>query len=146
MGNPQAAASSGTSLASLGFGIASSLTSAAGEKAAADFKAAKAARAAAFGRVQADQTSAALTEELTTTLGNIDAIRAAAGIDPTSPTSAAIRADETARSFRDRNTRVANILEQAKQNEFDADYFREAGAQAMKIGYLSAASRALKGS
>src|SRR6185436_12335901 len=97
-------------------------TSAQGEKAGADYKASKAARAAAFGRVQADQTSAALTEELTTTLGNIDAIRAAAGIDPTSPTSAVIRQKQEDVSNRERNTRVANILEQAQQNEFDANY------------------------
>ena len=145
MGQVAAAAAVGTSLASTGFEAAGALTSAQGDKAAADYQASKAARAAAFGRVQADQTAAALTDELTNTLANIDAIRAAAGIDPTSPTSAAIRASEQETSNRERNTRVANILEQAKQHEFDAEYFRAAGDQALKAGYLKATAIGLKG-
>lgn len=129
----------------LGLSAFSSVMKGEGEKAGYDMRAAKLEQAAAFGKVQAEQTAAQFSEQLNTTLGNIDAVRAAAGIDPTSPTTAAIEGKQTYVSNRQKNTTVDNILNQAKTNEADARYMREAGDFALKQGYLSAGIDVAKG-
>jgi hypothetical protein len=55
------------------------------------YKAASLKNAAQRGRVAAAQNGASASERLAADLGNIDAVRAAAHTDPTSPTSAAVR-------------------------------------------------------
>jgi hypothetical protein len=47
----------------------------------------RAERAAQFGKLQATLADTTMRENLNTTLSNIDVIRAAAKIDPTSPTT-----------------------------------------------------------
>jgi hypothetical protein len=102
-----------------------------GQAAGYEFSAEKADRAADYGRLQADQTSAALTRDLNTTLGNIDAIRAAARTDPTSPTGAAVREREEQIGTEQRSIKTGNILAQANQNEADAAYYRTAATTAL---------------
>jgi hypothetical protein len=133
------------SLASLGLGAASTISKGSGEQAAADFKADQADRAAEFGRYQADLTDTTLRERLTTTLGNIDAIRSAANIDPWSPTTAAIRDRNTVLSDRQRMAQVTSIKSQADADEASAAFLRKSGAFAMKQSYLQAATGVLGG-
>lgn len=131
--------SGGASIASIGLTAFSAFEKGQGDEAAADYKAARLEQAARFGKVQAAQTDAQLSEQLNTTLGNIDAVRAAANIDPTSPTSAAIRDKQEFVSDRARTTSVNNILRQSAQNEADANYTRQAGDFAAKMDYLGGA-------
>ncbi|MCC7047206.1 MAG: hypothetical protein IT562_10875 [Alphaproteobacteria bacterium] len=121
------AAAGPLSLISLGLSAGSTLVKGAGEKAAADFKAAQAERAAEYGRVQADLTDTSMRENLRTTLGNIDAIRAAGFVDPTSPTTAAIEDRQTQLSDRARTAKVGSIRAQAADDQAGADYLRQMG-------------------
>jgi len=135
-----AAAAGPLSLATMGLSAFSSVLGGAGKQAAANAQAARLEQAAAYGKVQAAQTGAQLSEELNKTLDNIDVIRAASGIDPTSPTTAAIADRQKFLSDRQRTTAVDNILQQSRQNEADAAYSRAAGDFALKMGYLGAAT------
>lgn len=129
---------SGASIASLGLGVFSSLTKGNAAKAGADFQAVRAERAAEFGKVQADLTDTTMREQLNTTLSNIDVIRAAARIDPTSPTTAAIEARQSMLSDRQRTAAVSSLRQQAADDEASAKYLRESGDFAVKMGYLDA--------
>jgi len=149
----------GASIASTGFGAYSKVAegqaaqSAANQKAGeSEFAAARAERAAEFGRIAADQTDVALREELSTTLANIDAIRAVSGIDPASPTGIAIKDKETMISDRNRRTQVASIKLQAAEDERMARYGRDVasyqrsvGNFALKQGYIGAAAKVAGG-
>lgn len=137
----------GLSLASAGLSAFNTINKGRGEDAAADFRAQQSERAARYGRLRADQIGGQLQEQETSLLGNIDVIRAAAGADPTSPTSAALRERAEYLSGRQRSTTVDSILAQASQDEADADYMRKAGKFALKQSYLQAAGGLLdKGS
>lgn len=144
-GSGSGGSAGGSSILSIGLSAYSSVLKGQGEQASANMRADKLEQAAAYGKVQAAETGAQLTEQLNTTLGNIDAIRAAAGIDPTSPTTAAIQDKQSFVSDRQRSTTVNNILQQARQNEADATYMRSAGSFALKQGWLSAGIDVAKG-
>jgi hypothetical protein len=131
-------AASGSSIAALGLSAFSSVLRGRGTQAADEFQAAKAERAAQFGRVQASLTDTTFRERLNATLGNIDVIRAAAHIDPTSPTTAAIEAREAMVSDRQRTAAVVSQRMQADEDEASADYLRRAGDYALGMGYLDA--------
>lgn len=107
-----------------------------GDQAAADYQSAKLEKAAQYGRLAADQTDAQMRENLNTQIGNIDAVRAAAGIDPTSPTTAALRDRTEMLGGRDRSIQVGNILAKANQDQADAAYTKEAGSYAMGMDIL----------
>lgn len=91
-------------------------------------QAAQAKTQAQVGRIQADQIDAGYREELTSTINNIRAIRAATGVAPDSPTTQAIEAENTKISDRNRTRDVANRQIQANQSEQDAKFFKSAGA------------------
>lgn len=129
------------SLASIGLGAGSSIMSGIGTKTADDYKAARLQRAAEIGRVAAVQTGTEYTEQLTTTLGNIDAIRAAAHTDPTSPTGVAVRDYQERVGERQKNIAVSNILSKAAQDEADAAYLRSAGKFALLGGVIGAGAK-----
>lgn len=159
MGAAAAPLAIGASIASAGFGAMSSVASGAGAQAQANLKAAesefqaqRAERAAMFGRIQADQTDVSLREELNTTLANIDAIRGASGIDPSSPTGAAIRDREEEVSDRQRRSKVASLLMQAEEDDRSAVfgrstamYMRQVGDMAFQAGKIGAAAKLLGG-
>ena len=118
----------------------------------AEYDAARTERAAEFGRIKADQTDAHLREELAVTLHNIDAVRAASGVDPTSPTGQAIKDNETYISDRSRFNQITSIRLQAEEDERAAGYSRSlatyqraVGKQALKLGYLNAAGTVIGG-
>jgi hypothetical protein len=105
----------------------------------------KAERAAEAGRIAADQTDAALREELDRTLDTIVAVRAAAGADIRSPTGQAVLDRESEVSDRERRIRVGNLRSQAASDEMSSDYFRTAAGQALRTGETSAFGARLGG-
>lgn len=114
------------------------LMSALGTKAADDYQSARLERASEYGKVAATEVSAQGLEKLNVTLGNIDAVRAVGNVDPSSPTTEAIRSRTTYLAERDTNIKVGNILGQVAQNEADAAYLRSAGAFALTQGIVGA--------
>lgn len=131
---PAAAASS---MASVGFQAAATMTKAQGESVADQYKADQLDRAAEYGELKAVQTNAQLTRNLTMTLGNIDAVRAANRTDPTSPTGAAVRDMTESIGTTQKNITVANIENQAREDEAGAAYMRQASNTALLGGELS---------
>lgn len=136
-----AAGASALSIGSLGFDAAGSIVRGMGEKSTQDFLAARDERAAALGRLRAEQTGTFFTEQLNTTLANIDSIRAAANIDPTSPTTAVIKAHETDISNRQRDIAVGNLMAQAGEDQRAAMYRRQVGENALLSGFLGAGAK-----
>lgn len=108
----------------------------------------KAQQKARAARVAADQTDAALTDELSTTLGNIRAIEAAANIDPSSPTSLAIMQHEQDVAGRAMRIKRGNYMAQAGQSESDAAYYSYAARMALPtslVGGFASATKSLAG-
>ena len=134
-----------SSIASTGLSAIGLVTKSQGENAADQAQAARLDQAAQYGRAAADETDAQLRENLAVQLDNIDVVRAAAGIDPSSPTTAALRDRTTQIADRARSIQVGNIRAQADQNSADADYLRSAGAYALKIGQFNAGAAIAKG-
>jgi hypothetical protein len=95
--------------------------------------------------LQATQVNAQMTRNLAISLGKLDAIRAGGHADPFSPTGAAVRQTESDIGTEQKNIKVTNIMEQAKQDEADAAYMRYAGSQALLAGDISMAGTALGG-
>lgn len=135
-----AALAGGSSVASLGLAAAGTIMKGEGEKSADEFRADQAEQAARFGREQADLTDVSMREKLNTTLANIDAIRAAAHIDPTSPTTTAVEEWQRTLSNRQRTAAVVSQKAQASSDEASAKYLREAGDFALTQSYVSAAA------
>ncbi len=133
-----------TTLASAGLQVAGGISKARGEAAGYQYKEAQAQRQAFAARTAADQTDAGLRDELSVTLGNIAAIRAAAGVGADSPTGMAIEDRNATISDRQRRIRVGNYMTQADQSDADARYFNYAAGSALETGYLNAFGTGLK--
>lgn len=141
MADPISMVAIAASVGSAGLGAYGSISKGQGTKAADDMQADKLARAADFGRLQADLTDTTMRENLTTTLGNIDVIRAAGRIDPTSPTTAALEERQTQIGDRQRNAALLNIRGQMAEDEASAHYLRKAGEYALLQGYVGAGAQ-----
>lgn len=128
------------SLVSAGATAGGSIMKGSGTKAANEMQADRAERAAEFGRVQVDLSDATMRENLNTTLGNIDAIRAAGRIDPSSPTTAALEDRQRQIGERQRSAAALNIRSQVSEDEASADYLRKAGDYALLQGGIGAAA------
>ena len=102
------------------------------------FRAQQLENAAARGRVAAVQTGAAESQKIASDLGNVDAIRAAARTDPTSPTGAAVRDWHEQLGLTRKAIDVDQLMAQAAQEDVSAGYLRQAGKQALMMGYLTA--------
>lgn len=133
------------SIASLGLSAYGSVLKGEGTQAADEMQAAKAERAAEFGRLQAGLVDASMRENLNVTLGNIDVIRAAGRVDPTSPTTAAVEDYNRMVGERARTAQELSIRSQVAEDEASAQYLRQAGDFALTQGYLSAGVDVLKG-
>lgn len=129
---------SGASLLSIGLSAYSDVEKGAATQAADEFQADKATENAKFGRLQANLTDTTAHERLNTTLGNIDAIRAAAHVDPTSPTTAAVEQWQTQISERQRLATSGTLRAQAATDDASAAYLKESGQFAQSQGYLNA--------
>jgi hypothetical protein len=117
--------------------------SAVGTSQADNYKAETLDRAATYGDLKATQTGAQLTRNLAVSLGNIDAIRAAARTDPTSPTGAAVRDYTEQIGTEQKNIQVDSITAQAQEDEANAAYLRSASSTALLSGVLGAGGGAL---
>lgn len=140
MGSAAGQGASGTSIAGAGLSAYSELLKGQGTAAGENYKAASLENAAQRGRVAAAQTGASETEKLSQTLGNIDAVRAAAHADPTSPTGAAIRDWNETLGLTKKSIDVDNIMAQSQQEDSDAAYLRSASKYALLGGELAAGS------
>jgi len=134
----------GATIASLALTVASDITAGNATQAADQFKADRAERAAEFGELQATLTDTTMRENLNTTLGNIESIRAAAGADPNSPTSAALLDRSQELSDRQRMAAVGSQRMQAADDRASADYLRKAGDFAVSQSYLTAGTDVAK--
>lgn len=145
MGDPVTAGTAALSLASVGFKAAGQGIAAQGTAAADQFQAQQMEEAAQFGELKATQTSAQMTRNLVMSLGNIDAVRAAAGADPNSPTGAAVRDYVEQTGLQQRGIITSNIEEQSRMDEAGAAYLRQASSTALLGGDISMGGTLLGG-
>lgn len=137
MGDPISIALLAGTAASTGAGILGARS----EAQATAFRSGEAAVAARQGKIAANETDAALRRELDTVIGNIRSIRASAGIDPNSPTTRAILAEETKVSDRERRIRVGNIMAQVGSDERAAKTLARSSRDQWLYGTLGAVGR-----
>lgn len=138
-------AAGGNSLMSIGLSAYSTILQSQGVAAADEFQAQKLESAAVYGDLKAAQTGGQMTRSLNTTLGNIEAVRAAAGADPNSPTGAAVRDNAETIGNEQRSITVNSILAQSNQQRNDAAYYKSAATDALFAGKISAAAGVAKG-
>lgn len=138
------AAAGAASLASAGLSAYSTMLKAEGVAAADEFQAQKLDTASKYGELKAVQTGGQMTRSINRTLGNIDAVRAAANTDPNSPTGVAIRDNQAAIGAEQRDITVNSILQQSRQDTADAKYYRSAADRALVAGEVSAGAGLLK--
>jgi hypothetical protein len=136
---------SGLSLASLGFSAASSIMQGEGTASADTYKAETLDRAAQYGELKATQTNSQLTRNLVISLGNLDAVRAAARGDPSSPTGMAVRDYVEQTQTEKKDITVDSITAQAQEDEANAAYLRDASSKALLGGELGAFGKVAEG-
>lgn len=134
----------GASLASAGLSAYADLLKGQGQAEADNWQAQKLETAATYGELKAVQTGGQMTRSLNTTLGNIEAVRAAARADPNSPTGAAILDEQQAIGNEQKSITVNSILQQARQDRSDAAYYRDAASRAQTLGYVTAGADVMK--
>jgi hypothetical protein len=144
-GSSGGSSAGGNSLASIGLSAYATILQSQGVAAGDNYQAAKLDQAAQYGDLKAVQTGGQMTRQLNQTLGNIDAVRAAAGADPNSPTGAAFRDNQETIGATNRGIAVGSILAQANQDRNDAAYYRSAASDALFAGYIGAGAGIAKG-
>jgi hypothetical protein len=133
------------SLGSMGLQFYATILQSQGVASADEYQAQKLEQAATYGELKGVQVGGQMTRQLNQTLGNIDAVRAAANADPTSPTGAAFRDNQENIGIQQRTTTVDSILAQATQDRNDAQFYRDASSRALLSGDISAGAGILKG-
>jgi hypothetical protein len=133
------------SLASTGFKMAGAYESSRGTAAADIYTAQELEQQAQYGELKATQTNAQMTQRLAITLGHIDAVRAAAHTDPTSPTGVAVRGEREMLGTEAKGITVENILQQSRMDEAQAAYMRSAASNALLSGDINMAATAFGG-
>jgi hypothetical protein len=127
----------GMSLAATGFKMLGDYTSSRAEAGADVYKSELLQQQAQYGELKAKQTNAQMTNRLAVTLGHIDAVRAAAHTDPTSPTGAAIRGERELLGTEQKEITVENIMQQARMDEANAAYMRSQSSNALLSGNVA---------
>jgi hypothetical protein len=128
----------GMSLAGAGLSAYSTILSSEGTANADEYQAEKLRVAAQYGDLKAAQTGGQMARNLNTTLGNIDAVRAAANDSPMSPTGVAFRNNQEEIGNENRQITVNSILQQSMQERSDAAYYQSAASSALTGGVLGA--------
>lgn len=136
------AVATAASVAGAGSSIAGTIMSAKGQKAADNFQSAELSERAQIGQAKAAEVSNNIEQRLNLSLGQLDAVRAAAHDDPTSPTAAALRGTLEERSNLEKSIQVGNILSQSEMDSASADFLTQAGSFAMNMGFLKAGGQA----
>lgn len=139
-GGSGATPAGGMSLAGAGLTAYSTILQSQGTANADEYQAEKLQTAATYGDLKASQTSGQMTRNLNNTLGNIDAVRAAAGDDPASPTGAAVRDYQETIGNENKSITVNSILQQSTQDRNDAAYYQSAASNALFAGKIGAAA------
>jgi hypothetical protein len=129
----------GMSLASAGLSAYSTILQSQGKADSDNWQAEKLQTDATYGDLKGIQAGGQMTRKLNDTLGNIDAVRAAANTDPSSPTGVAVRSNQEAIGTTNKNITVNSILQQSTQDRADAAYYRSAASNALFAGGISAA-------
>ena len=101
--------------------------------------------AAQIGQTKAAETDADMKRRLTSQLANISAIRAGAGLDPNSPTGAALGASVQGVGDQSRTQAVENINQQVTMDQNAAQFYTSSASSALMGGELSAAGSIFKG-
>ena len=140
-----AAAAGGMSLAATGFTMLGEYTKSRAEAGAEKFKAEQLEQQAQYGELKATQTNAQMTQRLAVTLGHIDAVRAAAHTDATSPTGATVRGYREELGEQQKEISVENILQQSRRDEADAAYMRSNATNALLAGDISMVATGFEG-
>jgi hypothetical protein len=136
--SPQSAGASGSSIGGAVLQSYGEILKSQGVAAGDTFKADVLEQNAARGEVAAVQTGGDMTRKLNNDLGNIDAMRAVAHTDITSPTGAAIRDNAENIGLTQKSIAVDQIMAQSRQEQDEAAYLRSAGKQALLAGDISA--------
>lgn len=132
-------------MAATGFKVAGGGMGAFGAKDAAEANAKASFDRAQWGRIRAVETDAAMRDDLSQTLQNIDVIRAAANTDASSPTIFSVKANAAGRGNVARNRQVRNIEAQASADDAASRAYLKSGRQAMIGGLLGAAGDLMSG-
>ena len=130
------AAGAGLSIAATGFKMLGDYAGAKATSAGDIFKAEELEQQAQYGELKATQTNAQMTRNLAITLAHVDAVRAAAHTDPSSPTGAAVRGEMEEVGTERKNITVANIEQQVRMDEANAAYLRSAASNALMMGNI----------
>ena len=128
-------------------GIASAGMAALGTSNADTYGAEVASRDADIGKLKATQTNAQLTRNMSMTLANMDAVRAAAH-DSDSPTGAAVRNQVGDTLTSQKTTQVDSIGNQVLLDESKASYLKNASQMALLNGgfnMLASAEKSFSG-
>jgi hypothetical protein len=139
-GGSAGSGASGGSIAAIGLQTYATLLKAQGTATADKYQADRLEMAAQYGDLKAVQTGAQMTRNLNTTLGNIDAVRAAANTDPSSPAGTSVRDYQEGIGTEQRGIVVGSIEAQANQDRNDAAFYRQASSDALLSGEISAAA------
>ena len=102
--------------------------------------------AATYGDLKAVQTGGQMTRNLNNTLGNIDAVRAAANTRPEFADGRRIpRQCEESIGNQQKTITVNSILQQSLQDRNDAAYYNSAASNALFAGDIATAAGIVKG-
>lgn len=140
-----AAAAPVIGLAATGISAAGSLEGASTAAQGDQLEAQNATNAAQIGQTKAAETDADMRRKLTGQLANISAIRAGAGLNPMSPTGAAISANVQGVGDQSRTQAVENIGNQVTMDQQAAQFYTSSASSALLGGDLGAAGSVFKG-
>src|SRR5215472_13445471 len=138
-------AAGGMSLAATGFKMLGDYVGSRAEAGADVYKAEVLEQQAQYGELKATQTNAQMTKNLAITLGHVDAVRAAAHTDPSSPTGAAVRGEIEATGQMKKEITVENIMQQVRMDEANAAYLRTSASNALLAGDVAMAGDLFSG-
>ena len=140
-----AVAAPALSIAATGLSAMGSITGAQGQAKGDEYEAQKALEAAQYGRISAAQTGEAMTRNMTRMLGHLAAVRASAGADVRSPSTAAILGNQEAIAERERTIKMGNIFAQVRSDQESSKMYTDMASRALMGGYLGAAGSVLGG-
>jgi hypothetical protein len=132
-------------LAATGISAAGQLTGAQTASQGDQLEAQNAINASQIGQTKAAETDADMRRKLTSQLANIQAIRGGAGLNPNSPTGAAIGANVEGVGNLSRTQAVENIQNQSQMDQQAAQFYSSSASSALLGGDLGAAGSIFKG-
>lgn len=126
------------SLAATGLSAMGSMDQAKGQAQADAFQAKQALEASEYGRIKAAQTGAIMTQNMQAMLGHIAAVRASGGVDPRSPTTAAILGRQESIAETARSQQIANIEAQVRSDKESSQMYTDMAGRAIAGGNMAA--------